>query len=259
MAKKHGFMKRTSTILGISFLLFSCTSDDNYLPIRTTLDSQLTTLLIDASEGKGLSYFIFPESDEYSKIPQDPKNPITKAKVDLGKLLLHETALGGQPKINEMKATYTCASCHNSGAGFGAGLRQGIGECGVGFGVNGNGRLVNQNVPIDSIDVQPIRVPTLLNVAYQDVALWNGQFGGTGTNEGTEASWTDIPENFLGFQGIEVQGIKGQDVHRLLVNETFVDTFGYREMFDKAFADVAQNERYTKINAGKKRCNCFFW
>ncbi len=242
-------MRRIITLVSLTVILFSCNNDDNYVPIDSGLDTQLKTLLNNNSEGKGLSYFMFPDSDDYTKIPQDPKNPITKAKVDLGKLLLHETALGRNPKIEEMKGTYSCASCHQASAGFSSGLRQGIGECGVGFGTNGNGRSINQNVPVDSVDIQPLRSPTILNVAYQDVMLWNGQFGGTGTNAGTEASWENIQENFLGLEGVEVQALKGQGVHRLLVDTEFVNIHGYKAMFDAAFGEVEESKRYTTMNA----------
>ncbi|WP_299246919.1 cytochrome c peroxidase [uncultured Aquimarina sp.] len=241
-------MKKLTIIAVITVLLLSCTKDD-YVPIASDLDTELLSVLDDVSNGEGAAFFILPESDDFANIPQDPLNPITSEKVALGKLLLHETATGGDPKIQEMKATYSCASCHLATAGFGAGVRQGIGECGVGFGANGEGRVVNSTVPRDSVDVQPVNPPTLLNVAYQDVMLWNGQFGGTGTNAGTEASWTDIQENFLGFQGIEVQAIKGQEEHRLQIDTDFVNTFGYKTLFDAAFPDVAENERYTKNNA----------
>ncbi len=105
-------------------------------------------------------------------------------------------------------------------------------------------------MPIDSVDIQPVRVPTLLNLAYQDVALWDGRFGDTGTNEGTETGWIDIPENFEGFQGVEVQAMQGQDAHRLLIDEAFVDTHGYRELFDAVFSDVVPSERYSRRTAG---------
>ncbi|WP_103069139.1 cytochrome-c peroxidase [Aquimarina sediminis] len=242
-------MRKIITLTFIALLLFSCANDDNYVPIATDLDIDLKNLLTDVSEEKGLAYFILPQSDDYLNIPQDPLNPITKEKVDLGKLLMHETATGGKPKINEMKSTYSCASCHQAAAGFSSGLRQGIGECGVGFGTNGNGRVINTNVPVDSVDIQPLRSPTVLNVAYQDVMLWNGQFGGTGTNAGTESNWTNIQENFLGFQGVEVQAIKGQGVHRIMIDEDFVNTFEYKAMFDAAFGDVAESERYSTKNA----------
>ncbi|WP_299900249.1 cytochrome c peroxidase [uncultured Aquimarina sp.] len=240
-------MKKLTFFSAIVLLISSCTKDD-YIPITSNLDAELLNALDNASDGEGVSFFILPESDDYASIPQDPLNPITSEKVTLGKLLLHETATGGVPKIDAMKGTYSCASCHQAAAGFGAGIRQGIGECGVGFGIRGEERVVNTNVPVDSIDVQPIKSPTILNVAYQDVMLWNGQFGGTGTNAGTEASWTEIEENFLGLQGIEVQAIKGQKVHRLQIDDDFVNTFGYKELFDAAFPDVAENERYTKHN-----------
>lgn len=217
-------MEKISLLFLIVFAFCSCSSDD-YVPIAYDLDSDLLMYLEDASNGKGMSFFVLPHSHDYSNIPQDPLNPITKEKVQLGKLLFHETATGGNPKMDMMKSTYSCASCHQSSAGFSSGLRQGIGECGVGFGNKGEGRTVNTSVPIDSIDAQPIRSPTVLNVAYQDVMLWNGQFGGTGTNEGTEASWDGIEENFMGFEGVEVQAIKGQKVHRLMIDEAFINIY----------------------------------
>ncbi|WP_299212824.1 cytochrome c peroxidase [uncultured Aquimarina sp.] len=241
-------MKKLTFGAVIALIISSCTKDD-YIPITSNLDSELLSTLNEASNGEGVSFFTLPESDDYANIPQDPLNLITEEKVFLGKLLLHETATGGNPKMSEMKATYSCASCHQAAAGFAAGIRQGIGECGVGFGIRGEERVADATVPRDSIDVQPIKSPTLLNVAYQDVMLWNGQFGGTGTNAGTEASWTEIQENFLGFQGVEVQAIKGQKVHRLQIDDEFVNIFGYKDLFDAAFPDVAENERYTKNNA----------
>lgn len=69
------------------------------------LDNELAAALKKASGGKGLSYYKFPSSDNYAMIPQDPKNPITKEKVELGKLLFHETKLGGVPK--EQISIYT--------------------------------------------------------------------------------------------------------------------------------------------------------
>lgn len=240
-------MKKITFFSAIALLISSCTKDD-YIPITSNLDAELLNALDNASNGEGVSFFVLPESDDYANIPQDPLNPITSEKVALGKLLLHETATGGVPKMDAMKGTYSCVSCHQAAAGFGAGIRQGIGECGIGFGIRGEERVVNTNVPIDSIDVQPIKSPTILNVAYQDVMLWNGQFGGTGTNAGTEASWIEIEENFLGLQGIEVQAIKGQKVHRLQIDDEFVHTFGYKKLFDAAFPDIPENERYTKLN-----------
>jgi len=188
----------------------------------TGLDRQILDKLNNVSNGEGVSFFILPESNNFANIPQDPLNPITQKKVELGKLLFHETATGGNPKNASNLFAYSCASCHHAAAGFGAGIRQGIGEGGSGFGANGEGRIFDNTFALSDADIQPIRSPTVLNVAYQDIMLWNGQFGGSGTNLGTEANWTNIPENFIGFEGVEVQAIKGQGVHRLLVDDNFV-------------------------------------
>ncbi|WGK66020.1 cytochrome-c peroxidase [Croceiramulus getboli] len=241
-------MKNYIVITAIFLSLVSCSlEDESYTPIPATdLDAELSALIDQASQGEGNSYFTLPSSSDYAAIPQDPLNPITPEKVALGQLLLHETAVGGKPKMGDRKFQYVCATCHPVGAGFNAGRRQGIGEGGMGFGLRGEGRFADTEMPLDSLDVQPVRPPTLLNLAYQDVALWDGRFGGTGTNEGTEDRWDLIPENFQGFQGIEVQAMQGQDEHRLLIDEDFVDTYGYRAMFDAAFPEVDEANRYTR-------------
>ncbi|WP_299312740.1 cytochrome c peroxidase [uncultured Aquimarina sp.] len=254
-------MKKISFFIFI-FIFFSCENDDyilldenqtttskNATFLATGLDKQILDELEAISGGMGAPFFILPNSNQYTSIPQDPLNPITPEKVALGKLLFHETATGGNPTTPTNLFTYSCASCHHAQAGFSAGIRQGIGEAGVGFGTGGESRIFNTNIAVADADIQPIRSPTILNVAYQDVMLWNGQFGGTGTNAGTEANWTNIPENFIGFQGVEVQAIKGQGVHRLLVNDTFVTAFGYQQMFDDAFPNSPIAERYSTENA----------
>ena len=57
---------------------------------------------------------------------------------------------------------------------------QGIADGGLGYGVRGEGRHPNPVYDTDSLDVQPIRSPSILNAAYQEVQLWNGQFGAHG-------------------------------------------------------------------------------
>ncbi len=174
--------------LVLSVLIFSvltsCKRDNkgDYSP----LDNELEAALKKASGGKGISYYRFPASDNYAMIPQDPNNPLTKAKVELGKLLFHETMLGGVPKETISIYTYSCASSHHSAAGFQAGIRQGIGEGGSGFGIKGETRDVNPLCQIPMIDFQPIRTPSAMNAMYQTNMLWNGQFGANGVNKNTE-------------------------------------------------------------------------
>ncbi|MEM9916534.1 MAG: cytochrome c peroxidase [Bacteroidota bacterium] len=213
----------------------------------SALDELLEDALTVAADGRGLDYFKLPDSDDYDEIPQDPKNPISKAKVDLGKLLYHETGLALAPKMDVGEATYSCASCHFASAGFQAGRVQGIGDGGVGFGVNGEGRVKATMYQGDSIDVQPIRTPTALNVAYQVNMLWNGQFGATGHNVGTEDRWkvgTPIENNFLGYEGVEIQAIAGLGVHRLVIDSDFLDENAYKPLFDAAFPSVPIPDRY---------------
>lgn len=179
------------TILGMLLLtlLVSCSPDEElYIIPPTTADDLLEEKLI--SLYGNLNELTLPLANELDKIPSDPKNPITASKVLLGKLLFHETGLGQNPRKEIGTNTYSCASCHQSKAGFQSGIKQGIGEGGEGFGLFGEGRHIASNYLNNEVDTQPIRSPTILNTAYQDVMLWNGQFGATKTNAGTEAHWT---------------------------------------------------------------------
>lgn len=245
---------RTRYVHFLSFLLIlslSCEESSEYELAKTELDIRLEELLEQNSNGIGKSYFILPDSDDFNAIPQDPLNLLNTYKVALGQLLLHETATGGIPKMSQMGETYSCASCHPVASSFYAGRRQGIGEGGIGFGFVGEGRQIDFNIPLDSVDLQPVRPPTLLNVAYQEVALWNGSLGATGENVGTEARWAAAGalENSLGFQGLETQGLVGQATHRLKIDEEFINNNGYRWLFNKAFEEVDASERYTPLNA----------
>lgn len=242
--------------IGFSLLYFTACQSDNGMSEGTSseLDLQLEQLFLDASGGVGKSAFILPDSDDFASIPQDPKNTITREKVMLGRMLFHETGLGLGAMQDIGKGTYSCASCHFAAAGFQAGRFQGIGEGGIGFGVNGEGRTRNNLYREDQLDVQPIRTPTAMNGAYQKNMLWNGQFGATGVNTNTEALWpsgTPIATNFLGYEGLEVQAIAGLGVHRLKIDKAFLDETGYTALFDLAFGGVSEEDRYTSEYAGQ--------
>lgn len=252
--KEYTFLCLKMSVLCLSIFLMSCNSDDSYQALNLDLDQELTKTILAVSPTGTLEFYKLPDSNDYASIPQDQNNPITSEKVALGKLLLHETATGGNPKMDKNKYTYACASCHPVASGFNAGIRQGIGEGGLGFGVRGEGRvpMPNELMPRDSIDVQPVKPPTILNVAYTNVALWNGALGAQGINEPfVSQNLEAIPENEFGFLGVETQAIAGQTMHRLKIDETFVETFGYKDLFDAAFPEVPMEERYTQITAAK--------
>ncbi len=239
------------SLIGIAALtLFqSCNKDVD--SIRTT-DNVLLKTQIESIYGT-TDKLLLPQSDAYTDIPFDANNPLTAQKIELGQLLFHETSLALNPKLEAGKNTYSCASCHHAKAGFQSGLRQGIGEGGIGFGNFGEARVKSDDYSEEEIDVQPIRTPTVLNSAYQKVLLWNGQFGAKGPNKGTEQSWTEnTPKetNHLGFEGVETQAIAGLEVHRLKIDSALIENSNYKQLFDAAFPDIPETERYTKVNAG---------
>lgn len=204
------------------------------------------------SQVGGEARFVLPESSDFAAIPQDPRNPLTAAKVELGRLLFHEPALLSLPKTKNGASSSSCAACHQARAGFQAGLRQGLGEGGSGFGEAGEGRVPSPGVDPALIDAQPIRSPSAMNGAWQPNQLWNGQFGATHLNVGTEAKWTSgtpKAKNHLGFQGLETQAIAGQDVHRLSVSG-IAHLPRYQQLFEEAFPHEPSATRMNQVNAG---------
>lgn len=229
----------------------SCKKDsDLVLELSETLKEELES----SSPSGEVSYFEMPHEADLERIPQDPKNKLTTEKVRLGGLLYHETGLALAPVHSVGKGTYSCGSCHFASAGFQAGRPQGIGDGGIGVGVNGEGRAPQLSIYTGAeLDVQPIRSPTAMNGAWQEAMLWNGQFGSTGINASTIYAWqagTPIEVNHLGYHGLETQAIAGLEVHRMVVNRTILDTLGYKELFDVVFWDIPENDRYNNITAG---------
>jgi cytochrome c peroxidase len=204
----------------------------------------LEALMIAASPDGTLAGFKLPGDTEYELFPADPQNPITLEKVELGKLIFHETGITAG--ISGVENTWSCASCHHAKAGFKAGIAQGIGEGGQGFGQAGEGRTVIPGME-GVADVQPIATPTALNTAYQEVMLWNGQFGNQSNgviNADIDTSilsteGTPKAANKFGLSGLETQVIAGVGVHRLDVSETSIlrTNSSYIELFGLAFPD----------------------
>lgn len=242
-------------ITGAVLVLSGCKKSDDNEPISGGLDQELHEALRSASEGEGASHYILPGSNDFANIPQDPNNPLSASKVELGKLLFHETGIGleaNQPNLSV--EAWSCASCHHAQAGFQANVPQGIGEGGMGFGVSGEGRIPNPGYnPLD-MDIQPVRSPSALNVAYQEVTLWNGQFGSFDQNIGTEAQWTPgtpKEENNLGYAGPEIQAIAGLKVHRTRVDVEFCQQNPeYEALFMESFPGLTPEETMTREHAG---------
>ena len=203
------------------------------------LDETLVALLTRDGQ-RTLSNFILPDSDDFASIPQDPRNPLTTDKVALGKLLFHETALGTQARHEEGRGTYACATCHHAGAGFQAGRKQGIGDGGLGWGGNGEGRIRNPAYETSELDVQALRTPSALNSAYQQAMLWSGALGANWPNDNTQTLWkpgTSQELNTLGFDGLETQAIAALMLHRMDNPASSIITSHptYRTLWDRVF------------------------
>lgn len=215
---------------------------------KQRLEEALRNALIAQSGGLGLDAFMLPGSNDYDSIPQDPLNPLTDAKVALGQLLFHDNrfALNG---FSEQNPSWSCSTCHTVATGFKPGIPQGIGEGGHGFGEQR--RLVfgfDPTAPDNSAnkpDMQPIAVPSILNVAFQEVVLWNGQLGNA-TNGLVNSALADdvvvsdtLPSSVNSHQlaGIESQAIAGQIVHRLrFTNDSpLQNNARYRELWQNAY------------------------
>src|SRR5215471_18852623 len=122
-------------------IITGCKKEDLNAPVENTNSTV-------SSDLRNTTNLILPQSDHYDSIPQDPRNPLNPAKVELGKLLFHETRLGGAPKFSEGLYTYSCATCHHAEAGFQSGLAQPLGEGGFGFGIAGDARIPSPTYPL---------------------------------------------------------------------------------------------------------------
>lgn len=234
------------TLVTISFLLaiVACGNPDKIKPSS----NQFQRLLRLLEKQGGVESYVQPPSHELAMIPQDPKNPLTRIKVALGKLLFFETALNIQPIRPEGMHTTSCATCHDPNFGFQSGQIQAIGEGGIGC---GSGRRPHENYAPGEPDEQPIATPTALLGAFKLTTLHNGQLGNTKQNDGTESKWQGpIANNYLGFLGLETQAIAGLEVHRMDLDSNWVKQFGYKEMFDEAFPLFPDSIRYSRITAG---------
>lgn len=210
----------------------------------------LTDLMISASLTKSKDFYLLPDSDDYNNIPQDPLNPLTDAKVEVGKLIYHDPAFATEGVALRAK-TWSCASCHHARAGFKSGLIQGMGEGGEGFGVKGETRAWhNPDIGTQDADVQPVTSPAVLNVAYQDVMLWNGALGNASNgiiNVGIDpdrlmTEGTPKEANREGLSGIETQAIAGTGVHRILGFPPELEETDYYQMLLDAFPEFSRDE-----------------
>lgn len=235
--------------LGATLLVSGCVSDTFD---RERLDLDLMQVVANTAPNRDLSYYQIPKSTDLSSLPQDPRNPLTAEKVELGSFLFFETGMGVVPENEAGMQSYSCSSCHVPAADFKPGRRQGIGEGGVGFGFKGESRVKHSAYEESQMDVQGIRPLNVLNVAFSaENTLWNGSFGSGAANAEFEEIWGVFDEatelNHLGYQGLETQNIEGLRVHRLLMTKELADDLGYTPYLDAAFPELDPEERYSNL------------
>lgn len=239
-------MKKLLLFTFVMLLIVACSKET-----EVNIDQELKQLIRSNAKTGKLEYYIMPQSDEYDKLPnQDPANRITKEKIELGKLLFFETGLAQSPAKPMGFETYSCSSCHVPSKGFLPGRMQGIADGGIGFGEAGEDRGMRDDYLESEIDAQGNRPMTVMNVTYMTNTLWSGTFGANDLNEGTEAFWNGLAEvNHTGYAGLEAQNIEGFDLHRLEINDKVLYEYGYAKLFDKAFPEFDESERYSPVTA----------
>ena len=55
--------------------------------------------------------------------------------------------------------------------------------------------------------------------------------------------------NYKGLMGLEANNERALIVHRQLINKQITDSLGYTAMFDEAFPEIPESERYTRQTA----------
>lgn len=239
-------MRRISLLIFVALYVVSCTTDELPNPIDHQLQKRLEAIAPDGN----LDYFILPSSEDLGKIPAGVGNPLTPEKIALGKMLFFETGLAKDAMKSSGEGTYSCASCHLPTAGFMPGRIQGIADGGIGYGLNGESRSIMNDYEENELDAQGARALSLLNVAFVTNTTWSGKFGAHHANENTEYAWDEEngnEVNHLGLDGLEAQNIEGTQLHRMRITAGWLDTLGYTDMYDAAFPDFPEHERYTHL------------
>lgn len=227
-------------------LLYACTKETKVIT-TSDLNDELSSAI-----GNKINYLL-PTGVDLSQIPQSSANPLTEEKIKLGKLLFFEPAFANESKFAVGKNTFTCSSCHVPDAGFRPSRVQGIADGAYGFGLQGEKRVKLPSYPEDSIDAQGARPLAVLNVAYVTNTMWNGSFGSEDVNAGTENMWGVFDPgtaiNNLRLGALEGQNIEGLKTHRMFYNKQNITDNGYKDLFDAAFPNMPESERYSRKGA----------
>ena len=238
-------------LLGLCLAILVSGCLDQQISDEDILDQQLLAAISKTSPTASYQHYILPGDDQLTSLPNiDPANPITPDKIALGRMLFFETGFGLKPRYSELTGTYSCASCHVPSAGFTPGRFQGIADGGIGFGYSGEMRRKESQYGSTDVDAQGVRALSMFNTAFVTNTLWSGTFGSQDNNVGLEEAWrtdTIAYVNELGYKALETQNIENYVVHRMTINKQTITDLGYKELFDQAFPDLSEEQRYSPI------------
>ncbi len=218
------------------------------------IEERFKAAVIAAAPTGQLEYFAFPNSEDYSNIPQDPKNPINKPKVELGRIIIQSKYTGIKPMNNAGYGLYNCVICHHDGHGFTNPTDVPLGDGGIIF---GDTVVRNPYYTEDSLcDLSTLKASTFLNIAYSDLVLWSGMLGYEGANSGIDfdqLAHFEHPKqlNDLEFKGPELQAFgAGVMAHRFIFDPT--DELTKDSYIGKLFYLAFPNDPHpiNDINAG---------
>ncbi len=115
-----------------------------------------------------------PEDGDWSEFPQVEANPLTDAKIRLGKQLFFEPGLAAAN--GEFDYSHSCATCHDPRISFASGTSIGRGLGAGAEGLHADRRVI-EGVPIADVDVTLFGERRIVNVAWTaEVASWMGDF-----------------------------------------------------------------------------------
>ena len=155
-------------------------------------------------EPRDLPAFIGP----LPKVVAPKDNPMTDAKIELGRMLYFDPRLSGNGSVS-------CASCHNPGLGYADALPKGIGV---------NGTVLGRSSP------------TVLNSAHYKTQFWDGR---AATLEEQAKGPLLNPNEMKGDAAAMISGIRQIPGYR----QKFMEVFGGEPTFDNVAKAIAAFER----------------
>lgn len=208
---------------------------------RELLVEQLDSMLTDK---ESMLLPRVPTDGDWSAFPQDPKNPLTDAKVALGRALYYETGLSVADPDLAGAGTWSCGTCHVASASFGAdtAMARGIAHGGEGSGIDRGFRADVEPLDVDMAAVQERRT---VNIAWTaKVAGWRGDFDSI---DGYGPPGSLIEDGYEGTESFVYLGLVGHNFysegslrppeHSPLADGT------YDELLAAAYPEVPASER----------------